>query len=98
MNIDTKNNPESGQLAAAPSSIRFSYVAYDEMSQHIQLAFKRLFEEIETLLEQALPNSRPKSLVLTSLEEAYMWVGKAVRDAQIERKKKVDEQPGRCNE
>jgi hypothetical protein len=32
---------------------------------------------------------RAKSIILTKLEEAFMWMGKAVRDDQIERDKKT---------
>jgi hypothetical protein len=39
---------------------------------------------VESLIE-SLGKSRPQSLALTSLEECYMWIGKAIRDNQIER-------------
>lgn len=78
-------------------SQRFSYIKYDERSQAIQKRFRQLFEEIEAVTD-SLPNSRPKSLLLTALEEAYMWSGKAIRDWQIECTGKVDEQPERNDE
>jgi len=65
--------------------MRFSYVKYDKISQDKQQVFKEMFERIESYAEAVLKDSRPKSLLLTSLEEAYMWTGKAIRDEQIER-------------
>lgn len=76
-------------------SQRFSYVRYDDKSMELQHTFRSLFETIERIANENLSNSRPKSLLMTSLEEAYMWSGKAIRDEQIERTGKVDEQPER---
>lgn len=69
-------------------SQRFSYVKYDAQSVAAQETLKGQFEVLETLVD-ALPNGRAKSLVMTHLEEAYMWTGKAIRDAQIERDSQV---------
>jgi hypothetical protein len=62
---------------------RFDYVKYNEAAATLQAAFKQKFVELDEALG-ALEESRAKSLVLTKLEEAYMWVGKAIRDQQIE--------------
>lgn len=78
-------------------SQRFSYVKYDKASMELQAKFKQKFEEIEELAIDLYP-SRPHALLLTALEEAYMWTGKAIRDRQIERLGKVDEQPERNDE
>jgi hypothetical protein len=51
----------------------------------LQEEFKSLFEQIETYADLNLADSRAKSLLMTSLEEAYMWTGKAIRDEQIAR-------------
>lgn len=63
---------------------RFDYIAYDEIAIQQQAsakdACKRLEDEILDLKQ-----SRATSLALTKLEEAYMWIGKAIRDQQIER-------------
>jgi hypothetical protein len=72
---------------------RFSYVKYDQESVELQNRFKAKFEEIETYLA-VLPEGRAKSLVMTKLEEAYMWVGKAIRDEQAKHRT-VEEQPER---
>lgn len=44
-----------------------------------------MFESIERYASEHLVEGRAKSLLLTHLEEAYMWTGKALRDQQIAR-------------
>lgn len=63
---------------------RFDYVRYDDQSTATQAEFKVTFEAVAAKIE-TLGAGRPKSLALTKLEEAYMWVGKAIRDDQIAR-------------
>lgn len=65
--------------------IRFSYVKYDELATAKQEKFKGMFEQLEDFATAALAPGRASSLVLTKLEESYMWVGKAIRDEQIAR-------------
>lgn len=78
---------------------RFDYIKYDEFSLEAQMQLKKKFIEIEKEVEEYLPNGREKSLVLTKLEEAYAWCGKAIRNAQILREDgKVELQEERCNE
>lgn len=74
---------------------RFDYVRYDDTAASTQGEFKRRFEELEILVTEKLGQSRPSSLVMTKLEEAYMWVGKAVRDQQIARAGDAADQPHR---
>ncbi len=62
---------------------RFDYVKYDEKAVADQTHFKAKFEAMEHDIETMLPNGRPKALVLTALEEAYMWIGKSIRDEQV---------------
>lgn len=63
---------------------RFDYVKYDEKSCDLQAGFKDLFQTVEYEVDKLAPG-RAKALIYTKLEEAYMWVGKAIRDEQIER-------------
>lgn len=77
--------------------MRFSYVKYDEPAMKQQQELREKFEELEALVNKLEPG-RAQSLVFTKLEEAYMWTGKSVRDAQIKRQGKVDEQPERSND
>jgi hypothetical protein len=69
---------------------RFDYTKYDETSANLQQVFKSYFQDIETLAESELLDGRWKSLFFTKLEEAYMCVGKAIRDMQVERTNKID--------
>lgn len=64
-------------------SNRFSYIRYNEESVAKQEAFKAMFEAIEGYTDKNLMEGRAKSLLLTALEEAYMWSGKAIRDEQM---------------
>jgi hypothetical protein len=79
------------------ASQRFSYVKYDQEAMTKQQELRLAFEHVELLVDGLFPG-RAKSLVYTSLEEAYMWVGKSIRDDQIARQGKIDEQPERNNE
>lgn len=79
-------------------SQRFSYIKYDLTSISHQQAFKELFERLESLANGLLVDGRPKALLMTALEEAYMWTGKAIRDAQIARTGDMTEQKDRSDE
>jgi hypothetical protein len=79
---------------------RFDYVQYDEIAKVQQAVYKELFSTLEDSVKGLSPG-RATSLILTKLEEAYMWVGKAIRDDQIARYEvKGEETPlqeQRCN-
>jgi hypothetical protein len=64
---------------------RFDYIRYDETAQRKQAALKLLFQQVESFAESELPPSRERSLLITELEVAYMWAGKAIRDDQVQR-------------
>lgn len=64
---------------------RFDYVAYDQTAADAQARYKKGFQDLEDSIEHGLVNGRAKALVLTKMEEAYMWIGKAIRDDQIAR-------------
>lgn len=76
---------------------RFDYVAYDETAQRKQGVLKDLFKSLELVVTTALPAGRPQSLVLTKLEEAYMWCGKGIRDDQVARNGSAPLQEARTN-
>lgn len=77
---------------------RFDYVKYDEVSMEKQAKIKEAFEAVETLVDLSINDGRAKALVLTHLEIAYMWTGKAIRDEQIGRGVQVEDVPARTNE
>ena len=66
---------------------RFDYVKYDEEAINTQEGFKELFIQLDDCIQKNLKPGRASALVFTKLEEAYMWVGKAIRDEQIIRNK-----------
>jgi len=70
-------------------SNRFDYVAYDEEATKQQAIFKELFKEVSVYVD-CLEKGRAKELALISLEESYMWIGKAIRDEQIARNKETE--------
>lgn len=75
---------------------RFDYVKYDEKAVMQQDVFKRRFSELSELVD-GMGHSRAASLVQTKLEEAYMWIGKAIRDDQISRNGSAPLQEERTN-
>lgn len=79
-------------------STRFSYVKYDQESAARSEDFKKAFEVLEEKVQAGLPEGREKSLVITKLEEGFMWVGKAIRDEQIKRNSQPEHVPERTNQ
>lgn len=73
---------------------RFDYVKYDEKAMKQQEEFKFVVTNFETIIN-ALNSPRSKALAITKLEEAYMWIGKAIRDDLIERNGKAELQEER---
>jgi hypothetical protein len=63
---------------------RYDYVKYDDIALAAQQGFKAMFTEL-TIHVEALDPGAPKILALQKLEEAYMWIGKALRDGQLQR-------------
>ncbi len=83
--------------AQAAGGNRFDYVKYDDKATTAQAEFKSAMQALEKLTDK-LSKGRAQSLVLTKLEEAFMWVGKAIRDDQIVRTGAVSLQESRGNE
>ncbi len=77
---------------------RFDYVKYDDKAVFLQASFKTIFQDLDELVTSALGHGRSQALVATKLEEAYMWIGKAIRDDQIERNGVAELQEERNNE
>jgi hypothetical protein len=82
-------------MSGVPNDNRFDYVAYDTLATEAQLDFKARFKDLANATVTQLPPGRAQSIVLTKLEEAYMWVGKAIRDAQVQRNGSAPLQEGR---
>ena len=60
-----------------------------------QSEFKDQCTTLERLIENLLPGSREASLAITKLEECYMWIGKAIRNSQVESGGDGTDQPNR---
>ncbi len=76
---------------------RFDYVKYDEEAVALQGKFKDMFERLDKAVETGLSRGRASALAVTKLEEAYAWIGKAIRDDQIERSGAAQLQEERVN-
>jgi len=72
----------------------YDYIRYDDFSKELQNIFKTKFIDLDTMLT-AIDPSRELSLAKTKLEEAYMWIGKAIRNDQIKRLGDQDDVPER---
>ena len=76
---------------------RFDYIAYNDTAKKHQDHFKTKFVELAADVESILGTGRAQSLILTKLEEAYMWAGKAIRDKQIANNGTAELQEQRSN-
>lgn len=80
------------------SGNRFDYVKYDDKAQADQSLLKDAIASIEQTVNDVIKCPRSKALVMTKLEEAYMWIGKGIRNDQIERNGSAELQEERNNE
>ena len=64
---------------------RFDYVAYDDEAKRCQAEAKKIMLALEYFIAGELVDGRPVQNALKALEECYMWIGKAIRDEQIQR-------------
>ena len=76
---------------------RYDYVKYDEQAMNLQAEVKLAHQTLESMID-GLKSPRAKALAHTKLEECYMWIGKAIRDDQIERNGGAELQEQRGNE
>lgn len=76
---------------------RFDYVRYDERAINDQNVLKFNAENLEILVDHLIKCPRSKALAMTKLEEAYMWIGKGIRNDQIERNGNAESQEERTN-
>lgn len=70
---------------------RFDFLKFDETAEANHAQIKAAFQDLEKVLSSKLAGSRAQSLIMTHLEEAFMWVGKAIRDDQLARLGKTRE-------
>lgn len=66
-------------------STRLDYVKYNEQTIELQNKFKKLFMELEEMIQIDLITCRESQLSITKLEESWMWVGKSLKIHQEEK-------------
>jgi uncharacterized beta-barrel protein YwiB (DUF1934 family) len=69
----------------------FDYIKYDEQSAANQSVLKQKCEDLEFDIK-LLMDGLAKETAMIKLEECYMWIGKAIRDGQIERNLEFEQQ------
>lgn len=69
---------------------RYDYVKYDDQANGLQADFKNTFMKLEETIDTQIQSPRAKALVHTKLEEAYMWIGKGIRDDQMKRNENTE--------
>ena len=63
---------------------RFDAVPFDTECLELQGEAKRLCLELEEMI-LSIGGRRATALALTKLEECHLWIGKAIRDKQLDR-------------
>jgi hypothetical protein len=78
-----QQNQAGSQSTTSSSSKRFDYVNFSESSMTASNEMRDLMTRLERAISDRLPqDARSTSLALTKLEEAWMWIGKSIRDQQ----------------
>lgn len=67
---------------------KLEYVKYDENSLELSDSFKKKYDSLIEFVEDNLESFEEKKLVIIRLEESFMWVGKCIRNAQINREQR----------
>jgi len=57
---------------------KFDYVPVDEATKELMQEYRDAFQELYNKINDNIENSRGKSLALTKLEEASMWLNKGI--------------------
>jgi hypothetical protein len=66
---------------------RFSNIPFDDESKTLAEGAQGLCDALEKFIGGVAPiKGRAAATALTKLEECHMWIGKAIRDAQLSRK------------
>lgn len=64
---------------------RFDAVQFDESSKEKYALLTHEYCKLERIVNDLLEDGRARSVVMTKLEESFMWVGKAIRNDQWKR-------------
>ena len=68
---------------------RLNFVKYDAESLRKNEELKYAVQNVERYLLN-LPECRERSLAMTAMEEMFMWIGKTIRNDQLERERVGD--------
>lgn len=68
---------------------RLNFVKYDSESLRKNEELKYAVQNVERHLLE-LPECRERSLAMTAMEEMFMWIGKTIRNDQLERERVGD--------
>ncbi len=69
----------------------FDYERLDDESMQIVSDMRNLCQDLAELIEASTKMGRERALALTKLEEAFMWMGKAVRNDYLARQPKPED-------
>lgn len=83
---EIQGKKQEGEITADQCG-RFDYIRFDEARAEKCKQFYVAFNDLEQAIEGHIKVGRSKALALTKLEECYMWIGKAIRDEQVEDEK-----------
>lgn len=75
---------------------KFESVVYDDVAQEKQAYLKSCFIQLEDAINNTGTSSH-KEDAISKLEECYMWIGKIIRDDQIQRNAETALQEQRNN-
>lgn len=64
-------------------SKRFTSVKFNESNLKLHRAFQFYFADLEEQIMLNIPAGQSQALAITKLQEAFMWVGRAMADAQL---------------
>lgn len=68
---------------------RFESVQFDESSKEKWALLTKQYSQLENIINNLLEDGRARSVVMTKLEESFMWVGKAIRNDQWKRSRRL---------
>ncbi len=77
---------------------RFDYIKYDDTAVQRQGMCKEAVLEVEECLNLYVVCEESKKKAMQALEECYMWIGKGIRNDQVNRNKFYELQEGRKND
>jgi hypothetical protein len=87
MNNQTNDNNNTTQINPAVSTVnvRFSSAAFSGDEMKTLVALQEGFTHLGQMIENSIQYAAPKAVILTKLEESYMWTVSALKDAYFQK-------------